>query len=125
MDIVIKKDEPIISVRGLMNAFGDQVVHDNLDLDVYPGEIIGIVGGSGTGKSVLLKSIIGLNNPQAGNISMYGLNPDELDSDTAGQLDCRWGRSLSGWCTLYFSDGRRKYSGASARARHFAAAPDG
>ena len=91
MDIVINKDEPIISVRGLKNAFGDHVVHDGLDLDVKPGEILGIVGGSGTGKSVLLKSIIGLLKPQAGDIKMYGLDPKNLDSETADQLDCRWG----------------------------------
>ena len=54
----------IIEVRGVVNRFGTQVVHDDLDLDVYRGEILGIVGGSGTGKSVLLRSIVGLNRPQ-------------------------------------------------------------
>jgi phospholipid/cholesterol/gamma-HCH transport system ATP-binding protein len=90
-EIRIKKDEPIISVRGLCNAFGEQVVHEDLNLDVYPGEIIGIVGGSGTGKSVLLKSIIGLIKPQAGDIRMYGLDPQSLADDRAMELDCRWG----------------------------------
>ena len=51
--------EPIIEVKGLVNRFGDQVVHENLDLTVCKGEILGVVGGSGTGKSVLMRSIIG------------------------------------------------------------------
>ena len=53
----------VIKVRGLVNGFGDKVIHDHLDLDVYRGEVLGVVGGSGTGKSVLLRSIIGLNKP--------------------------------------------------------------
>jgi len=52
-----------IRVRGLRNAFGEQVVHDGLDLDVRRGEIIGVVGGSGTGKSVLMRAILGLRTP--------------------------------------------------------------
>ena len=55
-----KDCDPIIEVRGLRNTFGEQVVHDGLDLTVCRGEILGVVGGSGTGKSVLLRSIIGL-----------------------------------------------------------------
>jgi phospholipid/cholesterol/gamma-HCH transport system ATP-binding protein len=65
---------PIVSVRGLVNRFGEQVVHDGLDLEVRPGEIIGIVGGSGTGKSVLMRAILGLREPQAGEIEVLGLN---------------------------------------------------
>lgn len=91
MALEVKKGEPIISVRGLQNAFGPQVVHDGLDLDVYPGEIIGIVGGSGTGKSVLLKSIIGLIRPKAGEVRMFGVDTQHLDPRTATDLDCRWG----------------------------------
>ncbi len=66
--------ELAISVRGLVNRFGDQIVHDGLDLDVRRGEIIGVVGGSGTGKSVLMRSILGLNHPQAGKISVLGVD---------------------------------------------------
>ena len=51
---------PVIRLRGIRNQFGSHVVHDGLDLDVYRGEILGVVGGSGTGKSVLLRSIAGL-----------------------------------------------------------------
>lgn len=63
---------PVIEVRNLVNRFGPQVVHDGLDFDVYPGEILGIVGGSGTGKSVLLESVIGLHRPQGGTILVKG-----------------------------------------------------
>ncbi len=63
---------PAISVRGLCNRFGTHVVHDGLDLDVRRGEIIGVVGGSGTGKSVLMRAILGLRPPQGGHIEMLG-----------------------------------------------------
>ena len=66
------KDDPIIAVRGLRTQFGDIVIHDNLDLDVLRGEVLGVVGGSGTGKSVLLRTIIGLNRPRAGTIEVLG-----------------------------------------------------
>ena len=65
---------PIITVRHLKNAFGDQVIHENLDLTVCRGEILGVVGGSGTGKSVLLRSIIGLQTPESGEIEVLGEN---------------------------------------------------
>ncbi|WP_158987185.1 ABC transporter ATP-binding protein [Lysobacter panacisoli] len=65
---------PIVRVRGLVNRFGEQVVHDGVDLEVRRGEIIGIVGGSGTGKSVLMRSILGLREPNAGEIEVLGLN---------------------------------------------------
>ncbi|HEU0306729.1 MAG TPA: ATP-binding cassette domain-containing protein [Lysobacter sp.] len=66
--------EPIIRVRGLVNRFGEQVVHDGLDLDVRPGEILGVVGGSGSGKSVLMRSILGLREPDAGGIEVLGID---------------------------------------------------
>lgn len=64
--------ETVIEVRGLRTQFGQHVVHDALDLDVYRGEILGVVGGSGTGKSVLLRIIAGLLVPQAGQVTMLG-----------------------------------------------------
>ncbi|HET8818608.1 MAG TPA: ATP-binding cassette domain-containing protein [Xanthomonadaceae bacterium] len=63
-----------IRVRGLDNRFGDQVVHEGLDLDVRRGEVLGVVGGSGSGKSVLMRSIIGLRRPDAGEISVLGVD---------------------------------------------------
>ena len=64
--------DPVIEVRGLRNQFGTQVVHDDLDLTVRRGEILGVVGGSGTGKSVLMRSIIGLLQPTAGSVKVFG-----------------------------------------------------
>jgi phospholipid/cholesterol/gamma-HCH transport system ATP-binding protein len=73
-----------IRVRGLRNRFGEQVVHDGLDLDVRRGEICGVVGGSGTGKSVLMRAILGLRKPQAGSIEVLGV--DALSDDKAARL---------------------------------------
>jgi phospholipid/cholesterol/gamma-HCH transport system ATP-binding protein len=64
--------DTIIEVRGLRTAFGRQVVHDGLDLDVRRGEILGVVGGSGSGKSVLLRTIIGLRRPDGGSARLFG-----------------------------------------------------
>jgi phospholipid/cholesterol/gamma-HCH transport system ATP-binding protein len=63
---------PRVEVRGLVNRFGSQVVHDGLDMTVEPAEIFGIVGGSGAGKSVLLRSILGLQRPAAGTVCLNG-----------------------------------------------------
>jgi phospholipid/cholesterol/gamma-HCH transport system ATP-binding protein len=76
--------QPIIRVRGLCNRFGTAVVHEHLDLDVRRGEIIGVVGGSGSGKSVLMRSILALQKPNAGSIDVLGL--DAL-SPAAGSRD--------------------------------------
>jgi phospholipid/cholesterol/gamma-HCH transport system ATP-binding protein len=83
--------ETVIRVRGLRNQFGSHVVHEDLDLEVYRGEILGVVGGSGTGKSVLLRSITGLQPPTAGAIEVFGI--DVLSGDEAAResLDERWG----------------------------------
>ncbi len=83
--------KPIIKIRGLVNAFGNQVVHSGLDIDVYPGEIIGVVGGSGTGKSVLLKTIIGLNKPKAGSIEVLGQDMRKISLEQQGEFGRRWG----------------------------------
>lgn len=83
--------EPIIQVRGLVNRFGRQVVHDGLDLDVYPGEVLGIVGGSGTGKSVLLRSIVGLNRPAAGSIRVFGTDVLDATDEELAAVSRRWG----------------------------------
>ena len=82
---------PIIRVRGLVNRFGDQTVHDGLDLDVMRGEVLGVIGGSGSGKTVLLRTIIGLNKPAAGSVEILGhdiLHMPELDRL---ELEKRWG----------------------------------
>lgn len=86
-----------IRVRGLKNQFGDAVVHDGLDLDVRGGEILGVVGGSGTGKSVLMRSIIGLQIPAAGEIEVYGETLDEIaNEERSRDLRRRWGVMFQG-----------------------------
>ena len=82
---------PIIRVRGLVTRFGTTMVHDGLDLDVKRGEIIGVVGGSGTGKSVLLRSIVGLLKPAEGRIEVFGQNVRDTDADDYRALRRRWG----------------------------------
>jgi phospholipid/cholesterol/gamma-HCH transport system ATP-binding protein len=84
-------ETPIIKVRGLRNAFGESAVHDNLDLDVRRGEIIGVVGGSGTGKSVLMRSIIGLQTPETGEVEVLGENMIGRSEDEAKNIRRRWG----------------------------------
>ena len=84
-------ESPIIQIRSLRNQFGGQIIHDNLDLDVYRGEIIGVVGGSGTGKSVLMRSIIGLQTPTAGQIEVLGENMVGRSEDEAKNIRRRWG----------------------------------
>ena len=85
-----------IRVRGLLNKFGDQVIHENLDLDVRRGEILGVVGGSGTGKSVLMRAIIGLQQPAGGTIEVFGRKLH--DGGESGDLDIRvrWGVLFQG-----------------------------
>ncbi len=67
-----EKPQPAVSVRGLENRFGGILLHDGLDLDVRPGEVLGLVGSSGSGKTVLMRSIIGLNRPSAGEVRVLG-----------------------------------------------------
>jgi phospholipid/cholesterol/gamma-HCH transport system ATP-binding protein len=81
----------VIQVRGLKNCFGSQVVHEGLDLDVRPGEILGVVGGSGTGKSVLMRSIIGLQSPADGEIEVFGKTLNGRGEDEAQEIQRRWG----------------------------------
>ena len=81
----------IIRVRGLVNRFGPQVVHQDLDLDVCRGEVLGVVGGSGTGKSVLMRSIIGLQTPAAGSIEIDGMDRMAMSAREALALRLRWG----------------------------------
>ncbi len=83
--------EPIIKVRGLTKGFGTHLVHDGLDLDVRRGEIIGIVGGSGTGKSVLLQQIVGLLRPDGGSIEVFGQSVAGTSHEDYRQLRRRWG----------------------------------
>jgi len=87
----------VIAIRGLITRFGDQIIHDGLDLDVRRGEVLGVVGGSGSGKSVLLKTIVGLLAPSAGTIHLLG-------HDT-GRLTPRQRIVLQERCGVLFQDG--------------------
>ena len=86
-----------IRIRGLRNQFGEAVIHDGLDLDVRAGEILGVVGGSGTGKSVLMRSIVGLQIPAAGEIEVYGKTLDTIvNEEDSRDLRRRWGVMFQG-----------------------------
>ncbi|MDP3905816.1 MAG: ATP-binding cassette domain-containing protein [Novosphingobium sp.] len=88
-------DFPII-VEGVRNAFGEHVIHDNLSLTVRRGEIIGVVGGSGTGKSVLMRSIIGLQVPTEGEITVLGQSITDARDDDDIDIRSRWGVLFQG-----------------------------
>jgi phospholipid/cholesterol/gamma-HCH transport system ATP-binding protein len=88
--------DSVIEVRGLKNSFGDQIVHDGLDLEVRRGEIFGVVGGSGTGKSVLMRSIIGLQTPDAGEIEVFGEPMVGRSEEEAKHVRRRWGVLFQG-----------------------------
>lgn len=88
--------DTIIDVKGLRTQFGDFVVHDNLDLEVRTGEILGVVGGSGTGKSVLLRAIVGLKTPSAGTVKVFGQSFYELSEKDRLVIERRWGILFQG-----------------------------
>ncbi len=83
--------DAVIRVRDLTNQFGTQVVHDGLNLDVWRGEVLGIVGGSGTGKSVLLRTIVGLNRPTAGSIEVLGVDVLNGPEQERRRIERHWG----------------------------------
>jgi phospholipid/cholesterol/gamma-HCH transport system ATP-binding protein len=80
-----------IRIRGLVNRFGAQTVHDGLDLDVKRGEILGVVGGSGSGKSVLMRSILGLQRPNEGEIEVLGVDARSDDPEARLHIERRSG----------------------------------
>jgi len=88
-------DHPIV-VEGLVNRFGEQTIHEDLSLTVNRGEILGVVGGSGTGKSVLMRSIIGLQTPDAGDIEVFGRSITDAEPDENLGLRNRWGVLFQG-----------------------------
>jgi phospholipid/cholesterol/gamma-HCH transport system ATP-binding protein len=91
-----EEQEIVIRVRGLANSFGEQQVHEGLDLEVRRGEIYGVVGGSGTGKSVLMRSIIGLQQPDEGEVEVFGVPMlHARDSELQG-VRKRWGILFQG-----------------------------
>ncbi|HEV7368642.1 ABC transporter ATP-binding protein [Arenibaculum sp.] len=83
--------DPVIRIRGVVTRFGRQTIHDGLDLDVRRGEVLGVVGGSGTGKSVLLREIVGLTRPAAGTIEVFGRDLSRASRAERMRLQSRWG----------------------------------
>jgi phospholipid/cholesterol/gamma-HCH transport system ATP-binding protein len=82
---------PPIEVRGLVSRFGDNVIHDGLDLTVPRGQVVGVVGGSGAGKSVLLNTIIGLREPQGGSVKIFGQDIRYAKRRQWTAIERRWG----------------------------------
>ena len=87
------KKEVVLSARNITVAFGGNVVLDDLSLDIYRGEILGFVGASGAGKSVLLRTILGLNRKQSGRIDMFGIDVDKA-SELEGVYAWGWARNI-------------------------------
>ena len=86
----------VIQVRGLCNRFGDHVIHQDLDLDLMNGEILGVVGGSGTGKTVLLRTIVGLNTPASGHIRVFDKDLERLQARQRSLIEQRLGVLFQG-----------------------------
>jgi phospholipid/cholesterol/gamma-HCH transport system ATP-binding protein len=86
-----QKGEIILSARGITVGFGGKIVLDKLDLDIRRGEILGFVGASGAGKSVLLRTVLGLNKKQAGTIKLFGLDVDKASEEDRLRIDMRLG----------------------------------
>jgi phospholipid/cholesterol/gamma-HCH transport system ATP-binding protein len=83
--------EVILKLRGIRTQFGDNVIHNHLDFDMFRGEVVGLVGGSGSGKSVLLRTIIGLNEARRGQIEVLGVNTLTLHGKAERTLQSRTG----------------------------------
>lgn len=86
-----KSREPLVEVRELRSCFDDRVIHDQLVLEVDRGEVLGVVGGSGTGKTVLLNTILGLKEPEGGTIRLFGHDRSDLTKEQALDIERRTG----------------------------------
>lgn len=89
-------DEAVIRVEGLVTAFGETVIHDDLSLTVNRGEVLGLVGGSGAGKSVLMNTILGLRPPVSGRVEVLGIDVPNAGHREREELERRWGVLFQG-----------------------------
>ncbi len=86
----------LIKIRGLVTRIGNETIHDGLDLTVVKGEIVGLVGASGSGKSLLLETLVGLRRPSAGSVRVFGHDPREAISGESSDIRRRWGVLFQG-----------------------------
>src|SRR5262249_49784771 len=84
-------EECVIDIKGLWSQFGDHVVHRDIDLCVRKGEIMSLVGGSGSGKTTMLRQMLGLEKPARGEVRVFGISLHDGDAATARSLRDRWG----------------------------------
>jgi phospholipid/cholesterol/gamma-HCH transport system ATP-binding protein len=84
-------EDIVLSARDVTVAFGEKVILENLSMDVHRGEILGFVGGSGTGKSVLMRTVLGLNRKQSGEVKLFGIDVDQASPVQRMQIDMRMG----------------------------------
>ena len=84
-------EDIVLSARDVTVAFGEKVILENLSMDVHRGEILGFVGGSGTGKSVLMRTVLGLNRKQSGEVKLFGIDVDQASPAQRMQIDMRMG----------------------------------
>ncbi len=82
---------PVVQISDLRTQFGRTIVHQDLDLDIYKGEILSIVGGSGTGKTVLLRQMLGLETPTRGSVRVFGEDISEADAQQLQRMRNHWG----------------------------------
>jgi phospholipid/cholesterol/gamma-HCH transport system ATP-binding protein len=87
----LDENAPPIEVRGLLSQFGDRVIHQDLNLTVPRGQVVGVVGGSGAGKSVLLNTIIGLKAPEGGTVKIFGQDIRFARRRQWSAIERRWG----------------------------------
>jgi len=90
-DELLDTEGPAVEVRGLRSAFGSNIIHDDLDLTVNRGDVLAVVGGSGAGKSVLLNTVIGLKQPEAGVVRVFGQNIEHASRRKWSAIERRWG----------------------------------
>ncbi len=120
-DAVLDDAAPPIEVRDLYSAYGDHVIHEHLNLTVRRGDVLGVVGGSGAGKSVLLNTIIGLKRPEGGSVRIFGADIQHARHRAVDRDRAALGRALPAGRALVEPDGEGERRRAADRAHRHAA----